>query len=72
MQNSTKPMRVVFEVDNINELEEISGWLSQKKIVIQQIVTEKISADVLFKRLRSIKIELPADYRFNRDEANER
>ena len=65
-------MRVVFEVDNIGELEEISEWLSQKKIVIQQIGIEKINADVLFNRLKSIKIELPADYRFNRDEANER
>jgi|APTNR8051073442_1049403.scaffolds.fasta_scaffold01126_10 hypothetical protein len=65
-------MRVVFEVDNIVELEEISEWLSQKKIVIQQIGIEKINADVLFNRLKSIKIELPADYRFNRDEANER
>ena len=65
-------MRVVFEIENVSELEEISEWLSQKKIVIQQIVTEKINADTLFNRLRSIKIELPADYRFNRDEANER
>lgn len=72
MQNSIKSIRVVFEIDNINELEEISEWLSQKKIVIQQTGTEKINADVLFNRLKSIKIELPANYRFNRDEANER
>ncbi len=65
-------MRVVFEIDNVSELEEISDWLAKKKIVIQQTGTEKIKADVLFKKLRSFKIELPADYRFNRDEANER
>ncbi len=65
-------MTVIFQIEAMSELEEISGWLAQQKIVIQKVETGKIGADAFLKRLRRYKINLPADYRFNRDEANER
>ncbi len=65
-------MRVVFQIEKMSELEEISQWLAQRKIVIQKMVNSKISADALLLRLRRYRVTLPADYRFNRDEANER
>lgn len=65
-------MKVVFEIESISELEEISEWLARQKIVLQQIAPAKINANALFSSLRRFKIELPSDYRFNRDEANER
>lgn len=65
-------MRVVFQIEKMSELEEISQWLAQRKIVVQKMVTSKISADALLLRLRRYSVTLPADYRFNRDEANER
>ncbi|MBL7780617.1 MAG: hypothetical protein JNM22_05315 [Saprospiraceae bacterium] len=65
-------MTVIFQIEAMSELEEISAWLAQRKIVIQQVETGKIGPDAFLKRLRRYRINLPADYRFNRDEANER
>ncbi len=65
-------MTIIFQVDNLQELEEISQWLAKRKIVIQKVTGKKIDADAFLKRLRRYKITLPSDYRFNRDEANER
>ncbi len=65
-------MTVVFQIEAISELDEISQWLAERKIVIQKIAPQKISANAFLKRLRRYRITLPADYRFNREEANER
>jgi len=65
-------MQVVFQIEKMSELEEISQWLAKRKIVIQKVTAARISADALFTRLRRYRINLPPDYRFNRDEANER
>jgi hypothetical protein len=65
-------MTVIFQIEALSELEEISGWLAQRKIVIQRVETGKIGTDAFIKRLKRYKINLPADYKFNRDEANER
>lgn len=65
-------MTVIFEIEAMSELEEISQWLAERKIVIQQVTSPKIGAEAFLKRLRRYKVNLPADYRFNRDEANER
>jgi hypothetical protein len=65
-------MTVIFQVETISELDEISQWLSQRKIVIEKISNRKIEVDAFLKRLNSYKIKLPTDYQFNREEANER
>lgn len=65
-------MTVIFQIEAISELDEISQWLAQRKIVIQKMETKKIGTEAFLKRLRSYKITLPADYHFNREEANER
>ncbi|MCA0237579.1 MAG: hypothetical protein LCH81_14475 [Bacteroidetes bacterium] len=65
-------MTVIFQIEAMSELEEISAWLAQRKIVIQKVESGKIGSDAFLKRLRRYKINLPVDYRFNRDEANER
>ncbi len=65
-------MTVIFEIEAMSELEEISQWLAERKIVIQNVASKKIGAETFLKRLRRYKVNLPADYRFNRDEANER
>ena len=65
-------MTVIFQIEAMSELEEISAWLAQRKIVIQQVETGKIGPDAFLKRLSRYRINLPVDYRFNRDEAHER
>ncbi len=65
-------MTVIFQIEAISELEEISQWLAQRNIVVQKVSNQKIGADAFLKRLRRYKVVLPANYRFNRDEANER
>lgn len=65
-------MRVIFEIENIGQLNEIQHWLADKKIVIEKVRSMRITADILLKRLRTYRVQLPIDYRFNRDEANER
>lgn len=65
-------MTVIFEIEAMSELEEISQWLAERKIGIQNVASKKIGAEPFLKRLRRYKVNLPADYRFNRDEANER
>jgi hypothetical protein len=65
-------MTVIFQIETIAELDEISQWLAKRKIVVQKMANQKVEADVLMKRLRRYKIKLPANYHFNRDEANER
>lgn len=65
-------MTVIFQVESLGELEEISQWLAKRKIVVQQTPHEKMDAGAFLRRLRRYRIHLPANYRFNRDEANER
>ncbi|MEI6410990.1 MAG: hypothetical protein WCR52_16505 [Bacteroidota bacterium] len=65
-------MTVIFQIKALSELEEISQWLAQRNIVIQNISTPKIGVEDLLKRLRNYQVDLPDVYRFNRDEANER
>jgi len=65
-------MRVIFEIENIGQLNEIQNWLADKKIIIEKIRSKRITADMLLKRIRQYQVQLPLDYRFNRDEANER
>jgi hypothetical protein len=65
-------MTVIFQIEAMSELEEISQWLSQRKIVIQKIESAKLNTADFLKRLHRHKVILPADYRFNREEANER
>jgi|GEM_PF-1028242 len=65
-------MRVIFEIENIGQLNEIQNWLADKKIIIEKIRSKRITADMLLKRIRHYQVQLPLDYRFNRDEANER
>ena len=65
-------MTVVFQINDLCELDEISQWLAQRNIVIQQNPPNKIGADAFLARIRRYRIDLPTDYRFNRDEANER
>ena len=65
-------MTVIFQIEAMSELDEISQWLSKRKIVIQKQPDKKIGAAAFVKKLRRYQVALPADYRFNRDEANER
>ncbi len=65
-------MRVIFEIENMGQLNEIQQWLADKKIVIEKIRSTRIMADVFLKRLQKYRVQLPVDYRFTRDEANER
>ena len=65
-------MTVIFQIEAMSELDEIRQWLSKRKIVIQKQPPQKIGADAFVKKLRRYQVNLPADYRFNRDEANER
>ena len=65
-------MTVIFQVKDINELDEISFWLAKRKIVIHQVVPEKLNAEELLQRLRKLRIQLPSGYQFDRAEANER
>lgn len=65
-------MTVIFQIQALSELEEISQWLAQRNIVIQNVSTPKIGVEDLLKRLRRYQVDLPDGYRFNRDEANER
>ncbi|MCU0345478.1 MAG: hypothetical protein MUC59_00955 [Saprospiraceae bacterium] len=65
-------MTVIFQVDNASELEEISQWLSKRKILVHNKPVKKIGAAAFVKKLRRYQVALPNDYRFNRDEANER
>jgi hypothetical protein len=65
-------MTVIFQIKEMSALDEISHWLTQRKIVIQKVVTRKIGADNFFKNIRRYQINLPKDYQFNREEANER
>ena len=65
-------MKVIIQVQHVSELEEIADWLSKKKIVIESVGQAKLDAKAFLKRLAGYRIHLPADYRFNRDEANER
>ncbi len=71
-QKTTGPMRVIFEIEHIGQLNEIQHWLADKKIVIERIQSARITADTFLKRLQQYRVQLPVDYRFNRDEANER
>lgn len=50
------------------------GQKNGKKLAFAVAKTQgkKISADDFLKRLSRYQINLPADYKFNRDEANER
>jgi len=65
-------MTVIFQIETISELEEISQWLAKRNIVVQKVSNQKIGVDAFLKRMRRYKVVLPSDYRFNRDEANER
>lgn len=65
-------MTVIIQVKDIHELDEIAQWLAHRNIVIQQVFPGKISAFELLARLRKFRVQLPADYRFNREEAHER
>ncbi len=65
-------MTVIFQIEAMSELDEISQWLCKRKIVIQKRPDKKIGADAFVKKLRRYQVVLPTDYRFNRDEANER
>lgn len=65
-------MTVIFQIEKIDELDEIRQWLSKRKIVIQKIAPARIGANVFLERLRRYQVTLPTNYRFNRDEANER
>lgn len=65
-------MTVIFQIESLGELEEISQWLAKRKIVIHQTPHDRVDAKGFLKRLQRYKIHLPANYRFNRDEANER
>jgi hypothetical protein len=71
-KNKCQIMTVIFQIQALSELEEISQWLAQRNIMIQNISTPKIGVEDLLKRLRNYQVELPDGYRFNRDEANER
>lgn len=65
-------MKVIIQIQNASELDEIADWLSKKNIVIEKAGQAKLSAEAFLKRLTKYRVQLPADYRFNRDEANER
>ena len=54
-------MTVIFQIEAMSELEEISAWLAQRKIVIQKVESGKIGSDAFLKRLRRYKINLPVD-----------
>lgn len=63
---------MIIQIQHVSELEEIADWLSKKKIVVEKIDLVKLDATAFLKRLAKYRIQFPADYRFNRDEANER
>lgn len=65
-------MTVIIQINDIHELDEVAQWLARRNIVIQQVVPGRISALELLARLRRFRVHLPIDYRFNREEANER
>ena len=51
----------------MNDLDEISQWLENKHITVQQVTPEKMSASTLIKRLSRIKVVLPEDFKFDRN-----
>jgi hypothetical protein len=65
-------MTVIFQIEAMNELEEIREWLSKRNIVIHQVKAPKIEVDAFLKRIQRYRISLPQNYNFNRDQANER
>lgn len=65
-------MTVIIQVKDLSELEGITQWLSERKIVIQKVIPQKIEAKTLLKRLHRYRVQLPEGYIFNREEANER
>ncbi len=63
-------MKVIIEVDNLDELDKIKKFLKQENIEDFQIKTnQKLS---LFDIFNNYNIELPKDFKFSREEANER
>jgi hypothetical protein len=60
-------MKIVLQFEKMSDLDEISQWLENKHITVQQVIPDKISASTLIKRLNRIKIVLPEDFKFDRN-----
>lgn len=63
-------MRLVIEVKDLSELEEIREWLAKQTVRIE--TNGRIQAGAFLKLLSQYRVQLPSDYKFNREEANER
>ncbi len=60
-------MKIVLQFEKMSDLDEISQWLENKHITVQQVIPDKMSASTLIKRLNRIKIVLPEDFKFDRN-----
>jgi hypothetical protein len=60
-------MKIVLQFEKMSELDEITQWLENKHITVQQVIPNKISGSTLIKRLNRIKIVLPEDFKFDRN-----
>jgi hypothetical protein len=69
-------MKIIIEVAHLGELEAIKEWLLQRPVTIETTFSEPIpnrmNATSLFQFLSAFSIQLPKNYQFNREEANER
>jgi hypothetical protein len=60
-------MKIVLQFEKMSDLDEISQWLENKHVTVQQVIPDKMSASTLIKRLSRIKIVLPEDFKFDRN-----
>jgi hypothetical protein len=60
-------MKIVLQFEKMSDLDEISQWLENKHITVQQVIPDKMSGSTLIKRLSRIKIVLPEDFKFDRN-----
>ncbi len=60
-------MKIILQFEKMSDLDEISLWIENKHITVQQLIPDKISASTLIKRLNRIKIVLPEDFKFDRN-----
>lgn len=63
-------MKLIIEIDNLEELAKIKEILGSE--YFDKIQIKDKSKSTLREIFNNYNVELPKDYKFNRDEANER
>lgn len=67
-----KAMRVIIEVDSKEELQETLALLGDRPVTVLEAPTASRRAALLREAIETYRIELPKDWKFDREEANER